>query len=268
MPKASAISPGLMRCVVACCLGFAILVGVGVYMFSAGVANKPVHQPSKKSGLIGEVSPVITPVKTNAVQSVKKKVISPEEQKKLCPGDEGWDPSAHPFVLVPTNRKEVVEDKHPVARNATEQILHWICSVEVGDPPVLCPDLPAMELENINKILDEPPDFQYDESLDRLEAKRAIEMAKKELKDYIAKGGDPHEFFKYYHMQLMNYFQERTLAQQSVVKMIKEDPDLAKEYLEQVNGRLAERGIKQITLSPKMRARLGIEERSESFDGK
>ena len=58
------------------------------------------------------------------------------------------------------------------------------------------------------------------------------------------------------------------LAQQSVVKMIKEDPDLAKEYLEQVNGRLAERGIKQITLSPKMRARLGIEEHSESFDGK
>ena len=259
-PKKSAPSSlkrGLLAGLLVVALG-----ALGLYLFSSGEATSSSLQ-KKDRGLIKEVTPAAAP--KAKPEAVKKRVITPEEQRKLCPGDEGWDPAAHPFVLVPTNRREeVVEDKHPVVRNATEQILHWICSVQPGDAPALCPDLPAMELENLNRILDQPADYQYDESMDRLEAKRAIETARKELKDYVAKGGDPHEFFRYYHMQLMNMFHERSLAQQSVVNVIKEDPEIAREYVEKVNARLAEKGIKPVSLSPKMRKRLGMDEPAAS----
>lgn len=214
------------------------------------------------SGLIEEVRPATSRKSAEPSTNVQRRVISPEEQARLRPSDPGFNPAAHPTVLVMTNRYDEVADRHPVARNGTEQILNWIFSTPPGALPSLCPNIPISEAAQIEKILDLPADYQFDESLDRLEAKRTIEAARKELKDYISKGGTPDKFFEYYHNQLIQCHQEYTDAQNSVLKMAREENDtqLVRDYLEAVNQRLSDKGICNIRLSRKMRERLGITE--------
>ena len=255
-----------IRCVLA---GLIVVSGLGVavWILSGPSELRGPSEPSRRSSFIKDATPAASSESRNVAKEPAR-VISPEEQRKLRPGDPGFDPAAHPTVLVlSTNTIDAIlkTDEHPVARNATEQMLGWIFSTQVGDMPPICPNLPFSEVADIEKILDLPADYQYDESLEKLEAKKTIEFAKKELKDYIAKGGTPQKFFEYYHGQLMQCYQEFTMAQGEVLRVAREeDPGFARDYLCQVNKRLADKGIKQIRLSPKMRKRLGITEETNA----
>ena len=80
----------------------------------------------------------------------------------------------------------------------------------------------------------------------------------------MSQGGSPDEFFTYYHAQLMKAFNERQMMQTAVVKIAQEDPLVAKEYLEEVNASLRDKGIKEIRVPRKIAERLGLSEASDS----
>lgn len=239
---------------------FVVIIAVVVLCVIHSEPSVNEEKNDRKSKVVKDVAPKMIP-KPQAVEEkvVVKRKPTPEEQKKLRPGDEGFDPAAHPFVLVYTN-KPSEEVGSPIARNGVEQVLYWIFSTPIGDAPLMCPDIPVSELADIEKILDKGSDFHYEDDEAAREGKQIIDLAKKELKHFIENGGEPQEFFKYYHHQLIAYHEQFMDAQSAVLKLAKEDPLLAADYYRKVNEKLAKQGIKQIKLSNKMKERLGITE--------
>ena len=59
------------------------------------------------------------------------------------------------------------------------------------------------------------------------DAKQMVELAKKELRQYVLEGGDVKDFLQYYHGQLVDAHKEWTATQRTVMKAIHEDPDAA-----------------------------------------
>lgn len=215
----------------------------------------------KERGRIKEVTPAPTPkaVKvepTNEVVKVKRKP-TPEEQKKLRPGDEGFDPAAHPFVLIPKKKKEPVVLPY---RNATEQALAWIANCQPGDPPLPLIPIPEAEMKRFTEILLDKNEVQEGDSEQTVEQRRIIEYAKSEMRQYIKNGGDPMSFMKYYHDQLEHQCMVYREAQNSVMEMLRtsDNDDIAAEYIKKVNARLASEGIKQVILSKKKLERHGL----------
>lgn len=163
-----------------------------------------------------------------------------------------------------TNGCLVVSRAKPIHQNATEQMLDFIFNTEVGLMPPPCPKLPKHELKNIQQILDTALASSDEDDETLAERKETIELAKKELKDYLSQGGTPDEFFTYYHAQLMKAFNERQMMQTAVVKIAQEDPIVAKEYLEEVNASLRDKGIKEIHVPRKIAERLGLSDALDS----
>ena len=163
-----------------------------------------------------------------------------------------------------TNGCLVVSRSKPIHKNATEQMLDFIFNTEVGLMPPPCPKLPKHELKNIQQILDTALISSEEDDEALAERKETIELAKKELKDYLSQGGTPDEFFTYYHAQLMKAFNERQMMQTAVVKIAQEDPLVAKEYLEEVNASLRDKGIKEIHVPRKIAERLGLSDALDS----
>ena len=205
-----------------------------------------------------------TPVATNAVATnavatnVKKRVITPEEQKKLRPGDEGFDPAAHPTILVMKPRKDP-EESLPY-RNSTEQALLWIMNCEPGDAPLPLLAIPQGDMARMTEILMDKCDFEEGDSEWTKGQREQLRFAKEEMRKYIRDGGDPNSFLKYYHDQLEAMHLERSMALDSVMALLREGgrDDIAEEYLKTVNKRLLDKGIKPIQLSRKKRERHGI----------
>ena len=163
-----------------------------------------------------------------------------------------------------TNGCLVVSRAKPIHQNATEQMLDFIFNTEVGLMPPPCPKLPKHELKNIQQILDTALTSSDEDDETLAERKETIELAKKELKDYLSQGGTPDEFFTYYHAQLMKAFNERQMMQTAVVKIAQEDPIVAKEYLEEVNASLRDKGIKEIHVPRKIAECLGLSDALDS----
>lgn len=265
-------TPSAMRGILAGGIVCVIAAVVAVIVFSGG-DEKPKAKAEKKTAVIKEVKPAAAPKAepTNEVVKVKRKP-TPEEQKKLRPGDEGFDPAAHPFVLVPKKKREPVVIPY---RNATEQALAWIANCEPGDPPLPLIPIPESEMKNLVAILLDKNEAQKGDSEQTKEQRRIIEMAKAEMRQYIRDGGDPMSFMKYYHDQLESQCQEYRESLSSVMELLhtSDNDDIATDYLKRVNERLASKGIKQIVLSKKKMARHGIvldsgvSEKSEPKEG-
>ena len=232
-------------------------------------ASKPAPEKPKPAPVPKAVAPKPAPkierpvpppkpvaVETNAVKETPKK--KGKYEGRLNPGDPGWDPKDHPYVLVYTNKPPENPEGGIAHRNGTEQVLDWIFSCKLGDPPGLCPTLPGGEVANIAAILEQGAEMKLDDSDETREHKAIIAAAKRELKEYVEKGGDPQHFINFYHSQLMNYHQQYLDAQSMVLKAARETPELAAELVKKVNARLAEKGIKPVMISKKMRERLGI----------
>jgi hypothetical protein len=47
-------------------------------------------------------------------------------------------------------------------------------------------------------------------------------------------------------------------CQKSVLQVVREEPDLAAEYITEINNRLSQKGIRPVKLPPKLKEQLGI----------
>ena len=90
------------------------------------------------------------------------------------------------------------------------------------------------------------------------ETKEILQAVKKEMREFTKNGGDPKEFLEYYRGELLQAHETRKTVRQSVMKVLKEEPAIALEYLDEVNKELAAKGIKKITLHPKQLKHFGI----------
>ena len=240
----------------------AVVVAVALWLAQSNEAEvAEEEQPTGKPVQIAQVAPA-APVPVQEIQpavtNVKKRVITPEEQKKLRPGDEGFDPAAHPTILV-MKPKEKPEENLPY-RNATEQALLWIMNCEPGDAPLPLLALPQGDMKRMAEILMDQCEFEEGDSEWTKEQREQLRYAKEEMKKYIKDGGDPNSFLKYYHDQLEAMHLERSMALDSVMALLREggNDDIAEDYLKTINKRLIDKGIKPIQLSRKKLERHGI----------
>jgi hypothetical protein len=188
---------------------------------------------------------VVSPKPTKP--TIDMKSLTPEERREI----QMEKFKARPIDLsVPSNR---------VVATATEQIMAWIFNTEVGDLPPPLPKIPETEMAHLAEILLSKNEISEKDNDQVAQTKETIQLIKKELTEFIKKGGNPKEFFDYYRGELVQAYEMRKTVQQSVQKVLREEPEIALEYLNEVNRELQSKGIKQIKLHPKQLKHFGIE---------
>jgi hypothetical protein len=143
-------------------------------------------------------------------------------------------------------------------KTGTEQVMSWIFTTELGAMPPPLPRIPIRDEAHMAEILmAKNPVFEGDSEKAK-EAKQMVEMAKKELIKFLKEGGSVDEFFEYYRGELVQAHNEWKECQKSVLQVVREEPDLAAEYITEINNRLSQKGIRPVKLPPKLKEQLGI----------
>ena len=235
------------------------------YFFAA--KKKPQETPQQHPANVAEkkTPPVVQPRKTPQPKPSTAPMEAPAEPshkhtgKLPAPSNLSDDVRAIKAASLSNTVAAVTNARpEPVFKTATEQLMSFIFNAEVGDMPPPLPTLPRNEMERIEEILNTPNLVKEGDSEDIAAKKQMLEQAKKELKDYMAQGGTPAEFLRFYHEQLKKYYQERQDAQKLVMTMIRDEPEVAGEFMKKVNQRLAERGIKAVHIPKPFLERAGI----------
>ena len=145
-------------------------------------------------------------------------------------------------------------------KTSTEQVMDWIFNCSVGDdPPPFVPPLDPGEMANIGAILDRANEVVEEDTPDTMERKKMVELAKQELKQYIAQGGNASEFLHYYHQQLVTAYELRMDASRVVREYARDAaPEDVRKFLKETNKVLADKGIGPVMLSDKMKEKIGI----------
>lgn len=158
-----------------------------------------------------------------------------------------------PLDLTPTTNRPF--------KTATELHLARIFMTEIGDlPPPPIPKVPIHDEVHLEEILlADNPIIEGDDAKIQ-EAKQMVELAKKELRQYIKDGGDADSFIQYYYSKLTSAYQERRDSLREVMRVAKEDPGIAGEYYRQVNKKLRDKGIKALAVPDKVKQKFGLED--------
>ena len=140
----------------------------------------------------------------------------------------------------------------------TEQIMAWVFMTEVGELPPPLPKIPDSEMVHFTEILLSENKVGNADSEKTAQAKEMVQAVKKELAEFIKNGGAAKDFFEYYRGELVQAYETRKTVKQSVLKILKEEPSIVLDYLDEVNKELEGKGIKKITLHPKQLEHFGI----------
>jgi len=148
-----------------------------------------------------------------------------------------------------------------IFRTGVEASMARIFMTRLGDPPPppFTTAIPLRDEAHLAEILVADNPALESDTEEQREAKETVELAKKEMSDYIKAGGDPGDFLAYYRGKLQDAFETRRESAKAFMQVLREEPDIAGEYLEQLNDRLAEKGIRTIELTEKQKQRMGIE---------
>ena len=138
-------------------------------------------------------------------------------------------------------------------RNGVEQVLGWIFNCEMGKPPPPLPDFSPADSEKLVSILLSKNPVEEGDSARVADAKEMVELAKKELLDFMKDGGKAGDFLTYYRGELTKAYHERTDAQKLVLATLREDAETGMALAEEINKKLSERGIKPVFIPPKYR---------------
>lgn len=260
--KRNAKAPSQWRGVAA---GLAIavpVVALCLWLFSGG-EDKPA--PSAKlqaPSTIKEVAPAAAPVYKEEPKVEKEPDHSEEIRKrremlkKMTPEEK----AQYRIDLIKSRPPDLTPTTNHPFRTGTEIQMARIFTTELGDPPPPFFPMPIQDEVHLASILvSNNPALETDNEKVK-DAKQMVELAKKEMREYLKEGGDPHEFLQYYHGKLTDAFQQRTMYAKEIVKVAKEDPDIALEFYEEANKKLAEKGIKPVKLNKQLKQRLGVED--------
>ena len=224
-------------------------------MFCQTRAPTPVPEKVKKPRRSARMQEAAKPV-ADTQKETPPAVAAPQPPKVQLTREEREEMIAK---RIEENPPDMVAPSNRVFATGAEQVMSWIFMCRLGDPPPLLPKLSTRDLVHIDKILDAPNPVLEGDSERARDAKETVEMAKKELKEFLAKGGDPEEFLEYYHGQLRQAHAEWQEAYRKTLEVARETPEIANDYVDEVNKLLAERGIKPVVLPPKLKERYGIE---------
>ncbi len=209
-------------------------------------APKRAGQPAKTEKAAPE-KPLTPAEKARRERALKLRKMSPEERIDFLFDEAAKKPID---LTAPTNR---------VFATGTEQVMSWIFTRKLGDMP---PPLPAISIRDeahLAEIIMNQNVVQEGDSAQVAEAKEMVQLAKEELKKYIKEGGNIQDFLEYYRGKLVEAHDEWSASQRSVMKVLREEPEIALDYLDEVNARLEEKGIKPVTIPKRLLQKMGLE---------
>lgn len=150
----------------------------------------------------------------------------------------------------PTNR---------VFASGVEQVMSWIFTTNLGDMPPPLPQLSLFDEVHLAEIIIADNPVSEDDSDRVKDAKEMVGLAKDELAKFILEGGDVEDFLSYYRGKLMDAFNERQECQKQALLLLKEEPEIAGAFLEEINSRLEEKGIQPIEIPAPVLEKFGVE---------
>jgi len=245
--------------------GLIVVIGAGLAAFIIGRGARPARPQSATKPATKQIAEVTPQIVTQAVEVAETP--TPKPKAKSAPKRNGpnlRDPKLSDAKRDALYEKQLAdmpiapESTNRVFRTGTEQVMGWIFTAEVGDMPPPLPQISDFDLVHMQEILNMENPVRDTDSERAADAKETVDFAKKELKAYIEKGGDPQDFLQYYHDELKQAFRKRQEAQNQVLLVMKEDPDSALEYMEIVNKSLKEQGIKEVSVAPRTLKQYGI----------
>ena len=235
----------IKRCILAGI--FVVLVSAVAICYMAMSGRKtsvPAPETPKAKKIVDKAQPELQPAKVEqadderAKKIARLKAMTPEERLEFL-YDEA---KKRPLDLTPSTNR--------VFRTGVEQVMSWIFTTKLGDPP---PPLPRMsifdEVHLAEIIIADNPVLETDSEKVK-ECKEMVALAKKELIAYIKEGGNVEDFLAYYRDQLKEAYHDFTSAKQKIFQAYidGEDPEVCRVYAEQVNAELARKGIKQVSV--------------------
>ena len=206
---------------------------------------KPALPKEQPQAPVEEVSKVD---KEKAERIAKLRAMTPEERMQYL----FEEAAKKPIDLTPSTNR--------LFKTGTEQVMRWIFTTELGAMPPPLPRIPIRDEAHMAEILmAKNPIFEGDSEKAK-EAKQMVELAKKELIKYIKEGGTVYSFLEYYRGELMQAHNEWKERKKSVLQVVRDEPDLAADYIAEINNRLSQKGIRPVKLPPKLKEQLGIED--------
>ena len=235
------------------------LAAACVFMFM-GKDEKPVEKVEKAPTAIKEVKHAAASVyrepqkDTNAVAAVRKE--RAEKLKKMT--------SLERFDYMVAELQKKPFDLNPgtneTFRTVTEEMVSEIFSTRLGDTPPQLPRIPFRDEVHMAEILIAANPVSNGDDDETAEKKAIVEAVKKEMREYLKQGGDIAGFIDYYQDQLEQANNEWKDSQKSVTKVLRDDPDIAADYIKEVNKRLKDKGIKPVNIPKKIRDELGLDD--------
>lgn len=199
-------------------------------------------QPPPKKNIVPQVKPVVTnvvvqPIKVETNQPAPPIPVSTNSLEYRIAQQEGR-----------IDEEGKIIPKPPAYKSGAEQVLNMIMNKQLGDVPPPLPTLHPSERTNIVAILSRDI-IVYDEDSEKsLQQKANVAQAKQLMKDYIAKGGTPEEFLRYFRDELATAHKEWLTTQKTLMELSKTDREAALKYAEEQGKILSEKGIKPLIL--------------------
>ena len=134
-------------------------------------------------------------------------------------------------------------------KTGVEQVMGWVFTCQLGNMPPPLPTLADDDRENLVAILLSHNEIKDSDDEAAADAKETVDFAKQEMMRFIKEGGDPQEFMEYYHAELRKASDYRCLVVDQAEALYEEDPELCQEFIEKVNEKLDEHGIRPISIS-------------------
>ena len=256
---------GGWRNAVAC--GFIVILatGTGIWLWMEHDRGQRFQKPEiqKKVASTNEVKPLTFHVVPEVVPATNATPVEdPKKEFRKAIAKLANEERRHLAFEEMKNRKIPLFPKtNRIFRTGVEASMARIFMTRLGDPPppMFTTVVPLRDEANLAEILIAAnPVLDTDTEAQR-ESKEMVSLAKKEMIDYIKKGGEPEEFLRYYHGKLQEAFDLRRESAKSFMSMAREDPSIAGEYLKLINKELANKGIRQIELNERQRKRLELE---------
>ncbi len=245
-------------------VGVAAIVGVALaWLFLNSDAD--VEDPVKESTQQKRIKTVLpAPKSSNPVEAKKETKVQSDEDAERARRREMFSKMTtdEKIEYLREQIKNTPIPETPANRlyaTSLEQVMDWIFTCEVGNPPPLLPPMSLFDQMHLAEILIRDNPILESDSEKAAESKEMMKIAKKEFMDFLKEGGNPDDFLPYYHGQLVAAHEEYKMARQSIVEIIRNDPDIAVDYIKKVNERLSEKGIKNVKIPKKMLDAFGIE---------
>ena len=225
-----------------------LAIAGGVWWWLGRVETRPsaTEKPAKVKEAKPESKPRAKPVRTNVgnVESTSSSNVLVRSEKAIVVDGDGTVPNSDTLTIAPTNSSPL-SSPSPF-KSGTEQVMGWIFMCPVGKMPPMLPTIPSEELARIDEILNSPNLVNSDDSERIADMKETVELAKQELKAFLAQGGKVEDFLAHYHGLLVKAHRARESARMAAESVDRNDPGLSDEFRKKVNEMLDKEGIEAL----------------------